>query len=318
MKNKFELFKTGCNMINNWMCASFIMISGATVSTTSLAADNNILMQLNDQKVTLSDFENEMLLIPEKDRFEFRMDPNRIQKLLDNVLTRRVYAARAISLGLDTKTDVKYELEKSKESILARAAVTNFKEGLPVADYEKAAREYYNLNAKEFVVHERRNVSHVLIETKGRSDLEAKALAEEIRQKAVAGEEFADLALKYSDEPAAKRTKGNLGFFGKGSMVKPFEDAAFSMKSIGEISPLIKTRFGYHVIRLEGIEEETVKAFEAVKAALIAKQQSQYENENIKINLGKIQTDPSLYVNTEAIESLRTVLTERVRQGLSR
>lgn len=99
--------------------------------------------------------------------------------------------------------------------------------------------------------------SHVLIQYKGsmragpsvtRSKEEAKKLASEVMAKAKKGQDFAALAKQYSDEPGAKERAGALGKFSKGMMVKPFADAAFALKP-GEISGVVETDFGFHVIK---------------------------------------------------------------------
>lgn len=99
--------------------------------------------------------------------------------------------------------------------------------------------------------------SHVLIQYKGsmraganvkRSKEEAKKLATEVMNKAKKGQDFAALAKEFSDEPGAKDRAGALGKFTKAQMVKPFADAAFALKP-GEISPVVETDFGFHVIK---------------------------------------------------------------------
>lgn len=85
--------------------------------------------------------------------------------------------------------------------------------------------------------------SHILVKTED----EAKSLLEEIR----AGKSFAQAAEEVSLCPSGQNG-GDLGFFGRGMMVKPFEDAAFSMENIGEVSEPVQTQFGWHLIQLTG------------------------------------------------------------------
>lgn len=85
--------------------------------------------------------------------------------------------------------------------------------------------------------------SHILVKTED----EAKSLLEEIR----AGKSFAEAAEEVSLCPSGQNG-GDLGFFGRGMMVKPFEDAAFSMENIGEVSEPVQTQFGWHLIKLTG------------------------------------------------------------------
>lgn len=96
---------------------------------------------------------------------------------------------------------------------------------------------------------------HILIGYKGtkvgtatRTKEEARKLAEEVRKKAVDGEDFAKLAEEYSDDPASKERLGSVGTFDRDGMVKPFSDAAFALK-VNEISPVTETYFGFHIIK---------------------------------------------------------------------
>src|SRR5690606_41274269 len=74
---------------------------------------------------------------------------------------------------------------------------------------------------------------------------------EALRERTLAGEAFATLARQYSDDVASGRRGGDLGFFGLGRMVPPFNDAAFALQNPGDISDVVETQFGYHLIRLE-------------------------------------------------------------------
>lgn len=98
---------------------------------------------------------------------------------------------------------------------------------------------------------------HVLVQWMGaeragssvvRSKDQALSLAQEVHRRAKAGEDFARLAVEYSDEPGAGNRGGSLGRFGKGQMVPAFEAAAFKLK-VGEVSEIVETGFGYHVIQ---------------------------------------------------------------------
>ena len=141
------------------------------------------------------------------------------------------------------------------------------KKGISVA--EQDLRKYYEENISRFSVAEERDARHILIKVD-------KDAAPDIRQKAKAKAEsllaearrnpaaFADLAMKNSQDEGSAAQGGELGFFGRGAMVKPFEDAVYALKP-GEISPLIESDFGYHVIKLESIRGGERKAFEAVR-----------------------------------------------------
>jgi peptidyl-prolyl cis-trans isomerase C len=133
------------------------------------------------------------------------------------------------------------------------------------------AREFYDSNIGRFSTSERVRASHILMKVE-ESDSELvrvqkKQKIEELHEKLVAGGDIAALAAENSDCPS-KSKGGDLGFFGRGQMVKPFEDAAFAL-DVGEVSPVVETRFGYHVIKVTDKEDAGVTSFEETKDGII-------------------------------------------------
>ncbi|MBS1494410.1 MAG: peptidylprolyl isomerase [Bacteroidetes bacterium] len=107
------------------------------------------------------------------------------------------------------------------------------------------------------------NASHILVNF-GTDTAAAKKKAEEIYKRVKAGEDINTLAQQLSDEPSAKTQKGDLGWFGKGAMVKEFEDASFAAKD-GEIVGPVKTQFGFHIIQVKGKSKKEFKVAEIKK-----------------------------------------------------
>ena len=123
--------------------------------------------------------------------------------------------------------------------------------------------KYYRRHLDKFEILEKVKASHILIKVDEDADdavrEEKKAFAAKLLERAKAGEDFAKLARENSDDTASAVNGGNLGYFTRGSMVKPFEQAAFSMKP-GDISALVKTIFGYHIIKVEEYTEPGVRS----------------------------------------------------------
>ena len=117
---------------------------------------------------------------------------------------------------------------------------------------EEESKTFYDSNPQLFQQPERIKASHILIKVDEGASEEKKAEArkkiKEIQQKVEKGEDFAELAKTYSEGPSAPRG-GDLDFFGRGQMVKPFEDAAFSLEP-NETSDIVETQFGYHLIKV--------------------------------------------------------------------
>jgi len=150
---------------------------------------------------------------------------------------------------------------------------SKFASNLAVTDAD--AKKYYDENAKEFQVPEQVRASHILISTKptdpngdpNQAKVQAKQKAEELLKKAKDGADFAALAKENSSCPSAAQG-GDLGTFPRGQMVKPFEDAAFAMK-VGQISDLVETQFGYHIIKLTEHQDPNQVAFDKAKTGIV-------------------------------------------------
>ncbi len=136
---------------------------------------------------------------------------------------------------------------------------------------EAEAREFYDANTQRFSTPERIRASHILIKVEESDSAfvreQKKAKIDELHARLVAGEKIATLAMENSDCPS-KSKGGDLGFFGRGQMVKPFDDAAFALEP-GEISSVVETMFGYHVIEVTEKEEPSVTSFEDAKESII-------------------------------------------------
>jgi peptidyl-prolyl cis-trans isomerase C len=138
---------------------------------------------------------------------------------------------------------------------------------------EKDARTYYDNNKQRFDVPEQVRASHILVKIPNDANdpnaakAAAKAKAEDILKQVKAGGDFAELAKKNSDCPSAQNG-GDLNFFQRDRMVKPFADAAFGMK-VGQTSDLVETQFGYHIIKVTDHKDANTVSFEQVKKELI-------------------------------------------------
>lgn len=128
---------------------------------------------------------------------------------------------------------------------------------------DKALRDYYQQHQDEFTQPEQVHARHILVDTKGRSDAEAQAKIAAAKARLAKGEAFAAVAREVSDEPAAKTSGGDLGYFGRGQMVKEFDDAVFGAQTGSLIGP-VKTQFGYHLIEVLEKKPAGTQPFEQV------------------------------------------------------
>jgi peptidyl-prolyl cis-trans isomerase D len=123
---------------------------------------------------------------------------------------------------------------------------------------------------EHYVQPEQREVRHILLQVADpKDDAAVKAKAEGILKRAQSGEDFAKLAQEFSQDPGSAQKGGDLGWADRKAYVGPFADAAFGMKE-GEIKGPVKTQFGYHILKLDGIRPTAVKTFEQAKNDLVA------------------------------------------------
>ena len=177
-----------------------------------------------------------------------------IDKAFDE-LNKNLYANENYNKILEdlkiSDTCIKSQVEKT---LTIQKYTENFDKNLKISDEEM--KKYYEEHKADYYKDEVK-ASHILISTvddngKELSEAkkkEAKKKAEEVLKKAKSGEEFSELAKEYSDDPGSAANGGDLGYFTKGQMVQPFEEAAFSLKS-GEISGLVESEYGYHIIKV--------------------------------------------------------------------
>jgi peptidyl-prolyl cis-trans isomerase D len=135
---------------------------------------------------------------------------------------------------------------------------------------EQELSDYYQQNINEYRVEEERQASHILLESSEQDD-SVLAKANEILAKAQSGEDFAELAKTHSADTFSAENGGDLGMFGKGLMDPAFEQATFAIAEVGQLSDVVKSEFGYHIIKLTDIKPEQVTSFEDVKQEVTTK-----------------------------------------------
>jgi len=143
------------------------------------------------------------------------------------------------------KIDFKIPEKRKIRYLLIDVDAMRAKVTVPPADVERA----YNNQIEQYTTPEQVRASHMLLKTEGKDDAAVKAKAEELLKQAKGGADFADLAKKNSEDEASAKNGGDLDYFGRGRMVPEFDQAVFAMQP-GQISDLVKTQYGYHIIKL--------------------------------------------------------------------
>src|SRR5687767_2572714 len=125
-------------------------------------------------------------------------------------------------------------------------------------------QRYYNDNIQQYQAPEQVRASHILLETAGKNDADVRKRAEEVLKQVKSGADFAELAKKTSEDKGSAANGGDLDYFGRGRMVPEFEQAAFSMQP-GQISDLVKSQFGYHIIKVVDKKAGATRSLDEVR-----------------------------------------------------
>ena len=134
---------------------------------------------------------------------------------------------------------------------------------IPAADVQQA----YNTNIEQYSTPEQVRASHILLKTEGKDDATVKAKAEDLLKKAKGGADFAELAKANSEDESNAKNGGDLDFFGRGRMVPEFDQVAFQMQP-GQISDVVKTQYGYHIIKLTDKKAAATRPIDEVRQQL--------------------------------------------------
>ncbi len=161
---------------------------------------------------------------------------------------------------------------------------------------DEQVRAYYDDNPNRFRQPEQVRASHILIQVPADADEAKKSEAlkkiQGIQKRIADGENFADLAMKYSEGPS-KAKGGDLGFFSREQMVQPFSEAAFALQP-GQVSDVVTTRFGYHLIRVTERKPEQDIPFKDVSEAISARLRQEEEQKQIQAYLQDLRKDADI------------------------
>lgn len=185
----------------------------------------------------------------------------------EEIYIRRALAVDAERSGVDKDPEVLAALRQARERILSDAQLQRLEQTAKLADetVRAYARDVYRTNPKRFDHPAQTRARHILI---ARGDNNAKERASEILSRIRKGESFEALAAKHSADYANAQKGGDLGFFAAGTMVKPFEDAVGKLEKPGDVSDLVETEFGFHIVRLEARRPAGTAPFEEVREPL--------------------------------------------------
>ncbi|MBV8833772.1 MAG: peptidyl-prolyl cis-trans isomerase [Acidobacteriaceae bacterium] len=264
---------------------------------------NTYQMALAQQGISVADFENERRQSMLAQRLE-NLESQSI--VVSDKEARAEYARKNLKVGLQyvnfdpkqfaskvnkdpaavkayfDKNRSQFRISEKRDFELIVGSTTDFLQKAKISDAE--LQREYSENIDSYRQPERVQVRHILIKTQGKPKEEApklKAKAEDILKQLQKGGDFAELAKKNSEDPGSAEKGGELGWIVRGQTVPNFEKAAFSLKP-GELSGVIETEYGYHILQVENKQAAHTQSFDEVKGNLLAEAQKQAASEDLR------------------------------------
>jgi peptidyl-prolyl cis-trans isomerase C len=296
-----------------------VRVEAPKAVAVSKPSDNKVLVTVNGITIKQSDVDKE--IAPQKALMAARGNPvpdARVkqieQRVVQMLVEKQIVKDKIASEGIvitDAQVQVEVEnfakqrgmsIEELEKTLLERSGISKagfrseMRMGLGFEKLMKKAMEsergkvteadaktYYDSNIARYTHEAQAQASHILVDIRGKDEegkAAAKVEAEGYLKQIKDGSDFAALAKEHSSCPSSAKG-GDLGKFEKGRMVPEFSEAAFSMK-VGEVSDVVKTQFGYHIIKLTGMDEAGTATFEDEKANIIKQLESGKEREFTK------------------------------------
>lgn len=259
----------------------------------SLKSDNSkVLARYDGTTVTENEFLKKVQGLPKAVQ---TVAMNRRADLIQDIVAEHFLLKEALRRKVDKDTDVNDLIEVARKKILiAKLVEMEVDEKIQLDDQDVS--KYYEFHKEQFMTPLLLRASHILVKTQEEAD--------SLKSQIDAGGDFEDLARQHSIDSTAPRG-GDLGFFQKGQFVPEFEEAVFALKK-GEVSPLVKTTFGYHIIRLNDRAEPRLRDLKSVKSMVEERLMNEKRSSTFKALIEKLKGNVKIEIDEKALEAIQS------------
>ena len=245
-----------------------------------------ILASFRDQTITLGEFNQLWEEVPED--YKLQLDKSMV---LDQMISEKLLIQEAKNMGLEEDNDVLEQIKKMAEQILVQVLIEReILDKIKVNDEE--VLEYYEQNKDSFTEKEQVYLYNILLET----EEEAQDVLEQLK----AGGDFSEIAIEKSAGPSATQG-GDLGYLSRGTIIPEIEEVVFALE-LEELSEVIKTDFGFHILKITEKKPETVKTLEEVKEDIIQTLLPDKQKEAFENLLEELKGKSEIEINEEALQ----------------
>ncbi|MBI5050788.1 MAG: peptidylprolyl isomerase [Nitrospirae bacterium] len=255
---------------------------------------NPVLAKIKGAKITKEDYLKEFNRLPEWAKARFQSKEGK-EQFLNELIKKDLLYNKAKKQGLERDKEYVSRLEEYKKMELISLLLKNEIEG-KVKATDEDVKNFYAKHSSEFKAGEEVKASHILVDT----EADVNAVYEKLRK----GEDFSKLAKGFSKDHTTSAKGGDLGFFRHGQMVPEFEQFAFRLK-VGEVSHPVRTRFGYHIIKVSARKEGTQLGFEQVKDSIKRRLISEKQKEIFDAFVEKLKKESNITIEKKALDEIQ-------------
>lgn len=276
-----KLDNSSCDKTMN-LLRMLIAASAAVSIAQAFAADGPI----HDGKssISIAELKNELMSLPPEIRAGITAKREALARFAGGVLRDRRVAEAAAEAGFDKTEEIKAQVERARRDLVVQKflAAEAARATANPPDFRALAREQFEVSRATYAIPEAVRIAHILVRVDVEDDRlqepEMRAKAESILAKLKGGANFSEMAKEFSDDKGSANRGGELpGWVEKGKMVPPFEKAAFALKT-GAMSELVRTRFGFHILKQLEYRKASTQEFSAVEAQLTNKARTDFQN----------------------------------------
>lgn len=251
----------------------------------TILSPETILASFREQTITLGEFNQIWEEVPED--YKLQLDKSLV---LDQMISEKLLIQEAKYMGLEEDNDVLEQIKKITEQILVQVLIEReILDKIKVNDEEVI--EYYEQNKDGFTEKEQVHLYNILLETEEE--------AQDVLEQLEAGGDFSEIAIEKSAGPSATQG-GDLGYLTRGTIIPEIEEVVFALE-LEELSEVIKTDFGFHILKITEKKPETVKALEEVKEDIIQTLLPDKQKEAFENFLEELKSKSEIEINEEAL-----------------
>ncbi len=269
---------------------SALLFSCSKQKSTSTSA---YVAKVGSVTITQDDVSRELKGLPEQIQKMFA-GPEGVDKFVDELVKKEILYQEAKKKGFESKPEYQKKLDEFKKiTLISLLLEKEIEDKAKVTDAD--VKKYYDTHKADLTQNGQTRASHILV----KSEEDAKKILDQIKK----GGDFAKIAKEKSIDKGSAAAGGDLGFFSRGQLVPEFEDAASKLK-VGEVGGPVKTRFGYHIIKVTGRKEGQVVEFDKIKDMLSQRVAAEKQKEVFDSYIDGLKKSYSVDKNKDAIAKL--------------